>query len=237
MAPTKSITQPKAIQAINKRGVLLVYPIDNRPEPSSIWSEFYTDKMRWEWDSDGDDRVAKLWHIKTELSHSREVVYAKWYQGRATYFSKEAFTYFLAYFGTAKSNTHLLPKESTMILDLLESDSPQSTKQIKLATELRGKALERVYEKSMKALFEKLWVVGFGEVEDGAFPSLAIGASKALFEDLWEESKSISPEDAKEWLTQKLGADSLFLKYANKVLHPPTKKKSTKPRRAKYADL
>jgi hypothetical protein len=63
----------------------------------------------------------------------------------------------------------------------------------------------------MKALFNRLWVVGFGEVDDGAFPSLAIGATKTLFEDLWEESKKISPGEAKVWLTEKLGADSLFL--------------------------
>jgi hypothetical protein len=227
MPTSKNLTQSKAIQAIQKRGVLLVYPIDNRPEPSSIWSEFFSDKMRWEWDSDGDDRVAKLWQIKTNLSSSREVVYTKWHQGRATFFSKEAFTHLLAYLGSTKLDPYSLPKEAAQILEVLEMDSPQSTKQIKLATDLRGKIFERTYEKSMKALFNRLWVVGFGEVDDGAFPSLAIGATKTLFEDLWEESKKISPGEAKVWLTEKLGADSLFLTYASKILNPPAKKPKT----------
>jgi len=227
--PALKLTPAKAIQAIQKRGALLVYPIDNRPKPLSLWSEFYTDKMRWEWDVDGDDRVAKLWHVKTELSSSREVVYAKWYQGRATFFSKDTFINLLAYFETAAIAKHLrdsLPREAITILEVLESNSPQSTKQIKLAADLKGKFFERQYEKSMKALFEKLWVVGFGEVEDGAFPSLAIGATASLFEDEWEASKSISKDEAKLWLEQKLGSDSLFLKFAEKVLLP----KKTKPK-------
>jgi hypothetical protein len=220
----KSLTPAKAIQAIQKRGVLLVYPIDNRAEPLSIWSEFFSDKMRWEWDADGDDRVAKLWGIKTTLSSSREVVYTKWYQGRATFFSKEAFIHFLALFQTAKLDRYALPKEAALILEVLESDSPQSTKQIKLATDLRGKPFERIYEKSMKSLFSRLWTVGFGEVDDGAFPSLAVGATQSLFEELWEESKEISSPDAREWICKKLGADSLFLKYADKVILPHTPK-------------
>ena len=244
--PKSPLTTQKAIEAINKRGILLVYPIDNRPAPSSIWSEFFPkDKMVWEWDADADDRVSKLWHFKTELSSSRQVVYTKWYQGRATFFSKEAFTYMLAFFDTPKLNPNLLPnKEALLMLDVLETDSPQSTKQIKLATDLKGKIFERTYEKSLKALFEKLWVVGFGEVEDGAFPSLAVGATKALFEDLWDNAQSISQREAEMWLMEKLGEDSLFLKYAHKVLNPPVKKKpgagsskaKPKPRRAKYAD-
>ncbi len=32
--------------------------------------------MRWEWDDDGDTRVSDLWHLRTELSRCRDVVYA-----------------------------------------------------------------------------------------------------------------------------------------------------------------
>jgi hypothetical protein len=227
----KSITQTQAIKAIHKCGALLVYPLDNRELPASIWSEFYTDKMRWEWDSNGDDRVASLWQLKTNLATTREVIYAKWYQGRATFLSKETFTHLLAYLGTATSDPFLLPKEAMQILEVLESDSPQSTKQIKVAADLRGKFFERVYEKSMKALFSKLWVVGFGEFDDGAFPSLAVGSSKNLFEDLWEESKTISETEAEVWLTNKLGADSLFLKFAKKTKSGLSK---TKPERSAH---
>ena len=207
----KSISPTKAIQAIEKYGILLVYPIQNREEPKSLWSVFYPDEeMRWEWDDEGDDRVANLWHLKTELGVSREVVYAKWYQGRATFFSRDVFRALLAVFGTPKLSRTQLRRESAQILEVLEMDSPQSTKQIKLATELRGKTFERVYEKAMKELWARLWIVGFGEVEDGAFPSLAVGASQTLFEDLWDEAKNISPREAKQFLIEKLGEDSLF---------------------------
>jgi hypothetical protein len=40
-----------AISKVNQRGMLLVYPINNKKEPSSLWSEFYPrSEMRWEWD-------------------------------------------------------------------------------------------------------------------------------------------------------------------------------------------
>lgn len=217
MAKSRSITISRAVAGIEKHGILLVYPIDNRKEPASLWSAFYTDEMRWEWDEDADNRVSQLWNIRTELSTSREVVYVKWFRGRATFFSKQIFTTLLAYFDTAKLDTHALKTESQLILEVLGMDSPQSTKQIKLATDLRGKLFERTYEKSMKILFEKLWIVGFGEVDDGAFPSLAVGSSKALFEDLWENSQKISKIQAHRILIDKLGESSLFFKQIIKI--------------------
>src|SRR5205809_926272 len=86
-----------AVSAIEKNGILLVYPIDNRKEPPSLWSSFFPkSQMRWEWDTGGDHRVADLWRLREELSRSGKVVYAKWYRGRATFFSKQVFTWMLA---------------------------------------------------------------------------------------------------------------------------------------------
>jgi len=212
------MTQAKAVKALEKHGILLTYPIDNKPEPLSLWSAFYpNDKMVWEWDDNGDDRVAKLWHLRMELSMSRKVVYAKWFRGRATFFSREIFTALLASLGTSKASRNLLRSESQQILEILEMDSPQSTKQIKVATDLRGKLFERTYDKSMKELWNRLWIVGFGEVEDGAFPSLAVGATQTLFEDLWEASKEITPLEANKILIAKLGEDSLWVKFLRKL--------------------
>jgi hypothetical protein len=209
----KRITPSAAIKAINQYGILLTFPQDNREEPKSIWSVFYPgEKMLWEWDDNGDDRVARLWQLRTELSTSREVVYAKWFRGRATFFSREVFTALLAYLGSTKLPLALLPREAQQMLEVLEMDSPQSTKQLKLATELRGKTFERIYERSLKSLWSKLLVVGFGEFDDGAFPSLAIGSTKSIFEDLWEDSLKLTAEEAKTFLNQKLGEDSIWLK-------------------------
>src|SRR6476659_3749059 len=86
------MNQRSAISKINKKGILLVFPINNRKEPQSLWSEFYPrKKMRWEWDNSGDDSVAEMWGLMKRLSENREVVYSKWYQGRATFFSQELF--------------------------------------------------------------------------------------------------------------------------------------------------
>lgn len=141
-----------AIAKINKNGVLLVFPITNKKEPNSLWSEFYPrTKMRWEWDESGDNRVADMWRLMKRLSSCREVVYSKWYQGRATFFSREFFSALLCLMN-GEHNTPLSRPAQT-ILETLEMDSPLSTKQIKAATDLQGRYNEPVYGKAMKELF------------------------------------------------------------------------------------
>ncbi len=205
---------PAAIKAIQSRGVLLVYPIKNAKEPRSIWSELFPkSKMNWDWNYDADPRISEVWLLKESLSKSKKVVYAKWYQNRATFFSREVFVNLLAFL----KSTENLSRESQNLLDCLESDSPLSTKQLKELTGLQGKFFETTYNRSMKVLWEKLEIVGFGEIEDSSFPSLAVGATKNLFEDLYLEAANIKPELAQKFLLEKLGADNKFYQYALKI--------------------
>jgi hypothetical protein len=181
--------QRTAIQKINLRGILLVFPIKNAKEPSSLWSEFYPrSKMRWEWDENGDDKVSHLWFLMKKLSATPRVVYSKWYQNRATFFSRELFAALLTVARERGSLTAGLSRPARDILDLLESDSPLSTKQIKKMAELQGRDNEPRFQKAMKELFSRFLVVAYGEVDDGAFPSLAVGSTRLLFEDLWQEA-------------------------------------------------
>lgn len=203
----------KAVEAIERHGILLVYPIDNRKEPPSLWSVFYPrSEMRWEWDETGDDRVGRLWHLREELSRSGKVVYAKWYRGRATFFSRGVFASMLAVLGGTRLGTQGLSPVARELYEALTLDSPMSTKQIKMATGYRGKAYEAMYERAMKELWSRLLIVGFGEIDDGAFPSLAVGSTKLLFEDLWNEASEKSAEEGWEHLREVLPGDSLFLK-------------------------
>lgn len=205
---------PAAIKAIQSRGALLVYPIKNAKEPRSIWSELFPkSKMNWDWNYDADPRISEVWLLKESLSKSKKVVYAKWYQNRATFFSREVFVNLLAFL----KSTENLSRESQNLLDCLESDSPLSTKQLKELTGLQGKFFETTYNRSMKVLWEKLEIVGFGEIEDSSFPSLAVGATKNLFEDLYLEAANIKPELAQKFLLEKLGADNKFYQYAIKI--------------------
>jgi hypothetical protein len=212
----KSGTKAQAIRAINKRGALLVFPLNNRKEPSSIWSEFYPrSKMRWEWDQGGDTRVSDLWFLREQLSRSRQVIYAKWYQGRAMVFSKQVLVHLLAYLRTAERVENLAP-DSRNMLDLLVADSPLSTRQLKAAMEMEGRLFEPTFNRTIKPLWNLLAIVGFGEFEDSSFPSLGIGATQTLFEELWLEAASINPNDAFKRLQGVLGASNPFLKYAQK---------------------
>ena len=214
----KTTIKAKAIQAINRRGALLVYPLDNRKEPASIWSELYPrSKMRWEWDQGGDTRVSDLWILREELSRSRKVIYSKWYQGRATFLSEEVFTDLLSYL---RPNELALTVESQQMLDILTSDSPLSTKQLKAAVELEGRLLEPLFNRTIKPLWRGLLLVGFGEFEDSSFPSLGIGATQTLFEDLWLRSLDVSPDEATARLERRLGKDNPFLKFARRVKNP-----------------
>lgn len=202
----------KAINAVNQQGALLVFPINNKKEPRSLWYELYPrTKMRWEWDEDGDNRVSGLWFLREELSRSREVIYSKWYQNRATLMAKDVVVNLLAF----------LPKpvspDSQNALDLLLADSPLSTKQLKAALELEGRLNEPTYNRVLKPLWRGLSIVAFGEFEDSSFPSLGIAATQTMFEELWQESLTRDPQTALQHLSDRLGEKNPFLKFALKI--------------------
>src|SRR5687768_456182 len=108
-----------AVAKVNKRGMLLVFPINNRKEPASLWGEFYQKtEMRWEWDEEGDSRVAELWHLRERLSKSGKVVYTKWYRGRATLISRELFPALLKVLDTVRSGERGLTFQARDVIDL-----------------------------------------------------------------------------------------------------------------------
>ena len=185
-----------AIAKIEKRGILLVFPITNRAEPRSLWSELHPRvTMRWEWDESGDGRVVELWRIRERLARSGDVVYAKWFRGRATLFALPVFRGMLSMLQIAGDLTFGLSPQAKKLLDILEDDSPQSTKALRGNADLQGRANEAIYTRALKELWSRLLIVGAGEVDDGAFPSLAIGATRLLFEDLWLESATPRASD------------------------------------------
>ena len=191
-----TVTLASAVARIERHGILLVFPIENRPEPRSLWSELYPGtRMRWEWDSEGDHRVGEVWHLRERLARSGKVVYAKWFRGRATLFSKGVFRAMLASLNAAGDLRFGLSPRAAAILELLEDDSPQSTKELRLRADMQGRANEAAYTRALRELWARMLVVGAGEVADGAFPSLAIGATRLLFEDLWLGASGPGAED------------------------------------------
>lgn len=198
----------KAQNLIERHGFLLVFPQGNREVPQSLWSLLYPGiPLVWEWDDSADNRVGELWRVREQLARSRDVVYGKFYQGRATFFSKNVFKNLLAVKGPWDFGfPNRISKE---ILEALEIDSPLSTKQLKQITGLQGKMLEGTYHKALRDLWENFLVVGLGEIDDGAFPSLAHAATQVVFEDLWREAQEIDPGDAVISLTDLRDFDSV----------------------------
>jgi hypothetical protein len=200
------MTLARAIAAIDRRGVLLVYPLQNRPDPPSLWSTLHPrSEMRWAWDEDADDRVVELWHMRQRLATSGKVVYAKWLGGRATFLSRDVFRSMLASFrarvGSADGGVddddlrRGLSRDAQDVLTALEEESPQGTKRLREASGLSGRALEGAWNRALKELWSRLLVVGVGEEAEGGFPSLQVGATRLLFEDLWEASATFDEED------------------------------------------
>lgn len=211
--------EKKAVAAIEARGVLLVYPITNRQDPPSLWFELYPKvEMRWAWDEGADARVVGLWHMRERIAQSRAVVYSKWYKGRAVFFSKRLFAAMLAKLHATGRLLEDLPEEARDLLSLLEEDSPISTKELRKRSGLQGKLLERPWTKALNELFARGLVVGTGEVADGAFPSLAVGATRWIFEDLWIAAREGTVDDVDALIEAQLPAASAFGKEWRKIL-------------------
>ncbi len=202
----------RAVNIVERLGICLVYPIDNAPEPPSLWSALYPrSKMEWSWDADADPRVAEVWHLREALAASSDVVYAKWFRGRATFFSLPVFHAILGKLHEAGDSFAGLPHESNELMERLRELSPRSTKELRAEAGLRGKQFESLFTHAMKALWTRLLVVGTGEVPDGAFPSLAVAATEMLFEDVWNARAAV-PNDAGKQLDAALARSPGFAK-------------------------
>ena len=226
----------RAVRVIDELGIALVYPLANRPEPPSLWSALYPKSaMSWSWDAGADDRVVDLWHLRARLAEGRDVAYAKWFRGRATVFSLPVFHAMLGSIANAGDPLADLPSEAHDILALLRERSPLSTKELRAEAGLRGKAHERTFNHAMKTLWSRLSIVGVGEVEDGAFPSLAVGATELLFEDLWV-ARSEVPAGAVRALEAALGRSKSFAREHARVVAEvsASKAKPATRRRAVY---
>jgi hypothetical protein len=207
-----------AVESIRQHGVLLVFPINNRELPHSLWAEFFPNtRMVWDWNEDSDHRVGEMWQMMKRLSDCREVVYSKWYQGRATFFSHELFMAMLSLRRAHRIARQDLSETARILFEVLENNSPLSTKQLKDLTGLQGRENEADYTRGMKELFQRLLIVGFGEVEDGAFPSLAVGATELLFEDLWRGSADLSAKQAEFLVERFMPVASHFRRHFEKT--------------------
>jgi hypothetical protein len=189
--------EAKVVAAVEQLGALLVYPIADRTDIPSVWGVLYPrSEMHWAWDSEADPRVSHVWILREQIARSRRLVYTKWFRGRAMFFSHALFSAMLS---ALKPWQRTRSREASEILQLLEDDSPQSSKDLRGNAGLRGKESERAWTRATKELWEQLLIVGTGEVPDGAFPSLELGATRWIFEDLWEAAQrgvDRSPIDA-----------------------------------------
>jgi hypothetical protein len=205
------VNKRSAIAAVERLGACLVFPLDNHAEPPSLWSHFHPrTKMRWEWDAGGDNRVPELWHLRSELSSSGQVAYVKWFRGRATLLSLPLFSALVRL--VAMDEELGLGPEARRLYQCYEEQSPLSTKEVKAQAELQGKLNERAYERGMKELWSRLLVVGCGEQDDGAFPSLLVGASKWLLESAWRTGRAMPLAEAEAVRDRFLPKGSLFRK-------------------------
>jgi hypothetical protein len=214
----KRITPNDAVKRINERGVLLVFPVNNRPLPLSLWSEFFPKtRMVWDWNDDAAGPVHDMWGLMKQLSDCRDVVYSKWYQGRATFFSRDLFAAILCLRCRQFDARRRLSPTARILFEVLENNSPLSTRKLKELTELQGRLHEADYSRAMKELFSRFLIVGFGEVDDGAFPSLAVGATELLYDDLWRQAEGMSLRKAQTAIDRWMPQASHFRRFFDKT--------------------
>ena len=205
---------------IEKLGICLVFSVKNQSDPPSLWSALYPgESMIWEWDEDGDSRVADLWHLRMHLAESRKVVYAKWFSGRATFFSRDVYREILGRMEARGKLRAAMTREAGALLELLEENSPQSTKSLRAQLDLGGRVGERIYQRALGDLWKQMRIVGTGEFDDGAFPSLMVGATNLVFEDLWED-RTLSNPKGKAALEKALVSSPRFAKALTRFLLP-----------------
>jgi hypothetical protein len=208
----------RAVAAIGAHHILLVYPIKNAAEPKSLWSVLHPrTQMRWDWSEDADPRVVNMWHLKDELCRKKDVVYAKWFQNRATFFSKRIFPALLRALNATEIDDVYSPFRAQDIYEELLSNSPQTPRQIREAVDLTGAANTAVFEKAVKRLWRQLLIVGTGEVDEGQFPALAMGATKHIFEELWRQAEAMEREQALQLIALCLNAKSPFLRFLDRA--------------------
>ena len=167
--------------------------------------------MRWDWDVTADDRVVKLWQLRRELAESQELFYSKWYKDRATVFS---FEFFCSLYRILRPLREGLSHEARELLELLEFESPLSTKQLRRGSDLTGRSNEKRYHSAMRELWRSLSIAGIGEVDDGAFPSLAHASTVAVFESQVQRADDLSLAQAEATL----GACPEALAFARRLL-------------------
>lgn len=239
----------KAVAAVERRGILLVFPFQNRPDPPSLWGELHPRReMRWAWDEGSDPRVAELWHLREALARSQRVVYGKWWKNRATLFSRPVFRALLADLRARFDLFADLGRDARGLLEILDDDSPRSTKALRKASGLP----DARFQAELKALWSRLLIVGVGEVDDGSFPSLAVGTTRLLFEDEWAAAARGASREDKEALERAFAGSPGFTRELTRVTAalvaaeaedaPPTKEARGKraPRageKARFSDV
>jgi hypothetical protein len=161
-----------------------------------------------------------MWQLREELARGADVVYAKWFRDRATFFSRPVFRALLAVLVREGDPRAGLSRAGAALLELLDDNSPQSTKELRASSGLQGRAHEGTYARALKELWSRLLVVGVGEVDDGAFPSLNLSATRHRFEDLLPgtpAARDTAAEDARA-LEAALAEGPLFARHLDKTL-------------------
>ncbi len=218
--PVPEATLSNAVAAIERHGVMLVYPVKGvARSPHSLWGEFYPRRtMRWAWDSSADPRVAELWHLRERVARSKRVVYTKWLTGRATFFSKPMFKASLAHLLARRDVFGELSRTSRELYEILADDSPQATGALRERAGLQGRFNEADFARAIKPLWSRLLIVGTGEVEERGFPSLAMGTTELIHEPIWQAAQGGASSDDEARLSEMRLREPSFYRAITRLL-------------------
>ena len=99
----------------------------------------------------------------------------------------------------------------------LLSESPLTPKMIKERLDFGGRKNRALYGRAIKILWERALIAGAGEVDEGQFPALSMGATRHFFEDEWDRAHAWPPEEARKRFKEKFPPNHPVYRFLNRL--------------------
>lgn len=190
-------TEEKALDFINKYGVITLFPIRGFSLPNLYQAT--AGKNR-------EEKFQKAWQWADDFSERKQIHYGKLVRKQVTLISLEMFPYFYKLYGK-----HGLSKTAQDILDFLKQRGVTSTTLLKKNLDLVGKAKKQEFIKAIDELQAKFSVAIVSREKSPKMTYSYDLIERWMPKDLMEKADSISEITAKERIEVKLLENRVFL--------------------------
>lgn len=204
---TRLTNVDEALAFVEERGFVTFWPIKSIELPS-LWTAVAGDRPVA---SEHDDPGHITWRWKDEMLNQHRWYYGKLLRGKATFVSLQVLPYFytlsdrVAEFDDYRMayEAGRLKREARTVADVLLSDGPQNTIQLRHRSHLSAHSSKARFIKALEDLQRGLWVVPVGVVSAGSWRyAFVYELFDRWFHEIAERAKHISPTEAMSQLVR-----------------------------------